>query len=136
MSKLLSNLVLFAFAVMPFVSSGTDGGKTIKTDYGGIELSVSTSTDAFNVVADEATVSTDICLQKTGTFEGKETSPITFSKGVPFKMAFCPLFGPIDWDYDNQYLANYKHITNRTSTSSGYNRIEGARLKIVYLARY
>ena len=133
MSKLLSVLVLFAFAAMPFVSSGSDGGKTIKTDYGGIELSV--STDAFTVIADEAILSADIGFKEPGTFEGREASLNLFDNDSLFDLAFCPLFGPIDWPVDNQHLAYSKHITDRTLTSSGYNSILGARLKIVLPAR-
>lgn len=130
MRKLIAILLLFAIAAVTSVGSGSNGGTTIKTDNGGLVLSV--QPDASIVVADEATVYTYTCLQEASTFEGKEGASFTESTGVPFSMAFCPLFGPNDLVDDNQYLRDSEHITNRITTDSGYNSIEGARLKIVY----
>lgn len=129
MRNIVAVLMLFAMCAVSFVSSGSDGGNTAKTDYGSYVLSM--SIDAFIVVANEVAVSTDISLKETGTFERKEeVSFIEFSTAEPYNPECYPLFGPSEWSDDNQRLA-YKHSTRRTHASSGYISATGAGLKIL-----
>lgn len=120
MRNIVAVLLFFAICTITFVSSGSDGGKTIKTDYGGIELSI--DHDALNFVADEATVSTDIVLKETGTFERKEeASPITYDF----------TFSPFSNDAEPRSDSSQHFDPNQGTTKSGHNSIEDARLKIV-----
>ncbi len=130
MRKMIAVLSMFAIVAMTFVSSGSNGGTTVKTDYGGYVLSIM-SIDELIAVAENATISTDICLKETSTFERKEeASPNTFDNSLD--LAFCPLFGPNDWSVHNQDLDEFNRSKEpRTITSSGHNSIKGARLKIV-----
>jgi len=95
---------------------------------------LSMSIDELIAVAENATISADICLKETSTFERMyEPSPTLFIFGAPIKLDFCPLFGPIDWTGDNQHLSHYNPVSNDSDLRSGHNSIVGARLKIVYL---
>jgi len=130
MRKLIAVLSLFAIVALTSVSSGSNGGTTIKTDYGGI-IEMPLHAGSFMFVADEATVPTGICLKETGTFERMYDAPETlFSKGVPI-LVFSPIFGPIDHTGDNQHLAHDNPVSNDSYLRSGHNSIKGARLKIV-----
>jgi len=121
MKKVIAVLLLFATAALTSFSSGSEGGKTVKTDYGGIELPL--DIDAFTFVADEAPVPTGICLKEAYTFERMYEPSLT---------VFSFIFSP----YTNgaEPRPDYNHPTidlNQGTPHSGYNSIEDARLKIV-----